>query len=364
MASIFLSASEAVWYVKFRTADGWKRAKLGTHPTPYPPSRPPKKCPDALARKAEEYVERERLWREGREPGRTTPLIGYLSDYIASFGLTRSRDTTRNFARIARSFGDFCKSRKIETVQAITRQAVREYLESRIQTVKANTVQTERRALHAILARAEEDGLILVNPCKGVKSPGKPDPSPPTFWTPEQVQAIADACTTPWHRDMVLLLANTGLRIGAAVAMEWSWIDQANGLIVVPRMADKGGKGYSIPMTATAKEVLRRRKAETGGSPLVFPGRRGKRRSTSAFATALNRATAKAGVPRGNPHDLRHTVARLLCLEGTPITVVQAILGHSSITMTQRYSSFGTDQTAAWMKSFRVGKGSAEPAAE
>lgn len=359
MASIFLSATEGVWFVKYRTADGWKRAKLGTHPVPFPPSRPPKKCPDALAKKAEEYIERERLWREGREPGRKTPLIGYLSQFAESFAITHSPDTSRNFARISKNFGEFCVSRGVETLQAIDRQTIRKFLEDRFQKVSPNTVRSERTTIHAILNRAVADGLILSNPCKGVKAPGKPDPSPPTFWSAEQVQAIADACLSQWHRDMVLVMANTGLRISAALAMRWDWVNESEGLILVPKIADKGGKGYAIPMTATVRAILKRRKAETRAkqedSPLVFPGEKGEPYSPTSFATALKRAIKKVGAPEGNPHDLRHTFARLLCLEGTPITVVQAILGHSSITMTQRYSSFGTDQTAAWLKSFSVG---------
>lgn len=354
MASIFLSANEGVWYVKYRTADGWKRAKLGTHPTPFPKSRPPKKCPDALAKKAEEYIERERLWREGREPGRKTPVLGYLAEFMVSFRATHGEGTAENFERITKNFGEFCKARKIENLQSIDRKAVREFLEWRLQKVSANTLKTERAGLHAILARAESDGLIPSNPVRGVVSPGKPDPKPPTFWSREQVQAIADACSSEWHRDMVLLLVNTGMRIAAALAMEWTWIDRERDVIRVPRSADKGGKGYEIPMTATAKAILDRRRKEST-SPLVFPGRNGGPSARQRFADALNRATQKAGVPKGNPHDLRHTFARLLCLDGTPITVVQALMGHSSLAMTQRYTTFGTDQSAAWIKSFSVG---------
>lgn len=354
MASVHLNRRDQAWYVKWRNADGWQSKRLGKHPVPFPPSRPPKKCPDDLLKRAEEYFERERMWRDGREPGKKTPLAGYLATFMDSFAATHPDGTAKAFGRVARRFGEFCKARGIATVQAVTRQTVRDWLESRLKAVKANSVVTDRKALHAIFARAEQDGLIAANPARGVKPPGKPDPSPPTFWTREQVQAIADACEG-WHRDMVLILANTGLRIAAALAMEWAWIDGGQGLITVPRSSDKGGKGYSVPLTATAKAVLDRRRAESTG-PLVFPGRTGKPYDPSSFATALNRATVKAGVPRGNPHDLRHTFARLLILDGTPITVVQAILGHSSVTMTQRYTSFGTDQAAAWLQSFSVGQ--------
>jgi site-specific recombinase XerD len=54
-------------------------------------------------------------------------------------------------------------------------------------------------------------------------------------------------------------------------------------------------------------------------------------------------AVAAAGVPRGTPHDMRHTAASWLVQAGVDLYVVQQMLGHESFRTTQRYAHLAPD---------------------
>ena len=69
---------------------------------------------------------------------------------------------------------------------------------------------------------------------------------------------------------------------------------------------------------------------------MVFPGTRVDR--IWDFGTAFKIARKKAGLPDVRVHDLRHTFASHLCMNGVDILTVKELLGHSSVVMTQRYS--------------------------
>jgi integrase len=359
----YFDPRRGTWRLKYKPdPEGpWVTVLLCKHPTAWDPSRPPKKPPQLALDRAHEFSEIEYRAKHGlrKAPNRAKSLAVYVDDYIKSHGVRNRKGSTKQLRRHAGTFLEFCGSKGVTTLQAVTKAICREYLESRAAVAAPSTLKTERGFLVGIFTRAnEEDNLISLNPWKGVKVPGKVEESKITFWTKEEVAAIVGACRLAWHRDLILFLVNTGIRISTVLEMRWDWIDWAAGVIEIPS-GEEIKTSYKHVIGRVARDVLQHRiLVEKTGSPLVFPNpRTDKRIPYDSARSAIDKAIARAKVRPGTPHDLRHTYARLLILAGAPVTVVQSQLGHTTLAMTMRYVKTTEDHAAPFVADFGVGEG-------
>lgn len=218
---------------------------------------------------------------------------------------------------------------------------VEEYKRARLSAGPApTTVSKEMRILQAILNRAVSVGEIGSNPVRGVKAPRDLRDKPPPFYTRDQLTAIY-AATDPLRAAIWRLLVNTGMRRAEAMALRLENV-RADGVYILStgESRTKSGKWRMVPISPTvtaAVEIL----AAVGDSPYLIP-RWNARSLSRAFENTVRRA--KTG---GTLHWLRHTYASHLVMAGTPLRTVQALLGHSTITTTERYAHLSPDHLAA-----------------
>lgn len=331
------------WILKYKPSPTGpqKKVTLGKQPQPWSPTRPPKNPPQYIKDRAREFEEIEYRAKHqmAAAPKRARTLAGYVEDYVDAYEATHTASSIRQLKRHAKVFLAFAKDRKVDTVQGVNKAFCRDYLEQRIKAVSPASLQVERGFLSGIWTRAIDDELIESNPWRYAKVPGKVIEHEATFWNEEEILAIASACLMPVYGDMVWVLAGTGIRVSAVLNMRWDWIDFAEGMVQVKREHSKSGRPYKIVMTETAREVLERRAAESKGSDLVFPSRKGGGVIPYNTASrAIMRAIERAGVKYGTTHDLRHSYGRWMAMKGIPFPVIQAQLGHSSPKMTARYT--------------------------
>ncbi len=360
-----------VWLMKYRPdpTGKWKVQPLGKDPR-LKSARPPKTPPQPVIDRAREFEEIEYRAKHGLGigPVRAKGLAGYLASYIEAFAATHKAGSVRQLKRHAERFAAFAEGRKVKSVQGVTRPLCRDYLESRIGEVSHDTLKTEMRYLSPIWTRAVEDGLMVQNPWSRAKVPGKSTRSDPVFWSGEEVAAIAANTSRPWQSDLVLVLANTGLRISTALALRWDWIDWSTGVITISRETARSTEGvktaYKVAMNRVSREVLSRRLAAGSGSGLVFPNPYGDHQEVpyDSAREAIARAIKKAGVKTGTPHDLRHSYARALDRAGVPASVVQSQLGHAAAATTRIYTSASAEEAAGFLEDFGVGGSPTPPA--
>ena len=140
--------------------------------------------------------------------------------------------------------------------------------------------------------------------------------------------------------DFISLALHTGCRKQELLGLEWSRADFRENLIYLEGRNTKNGKRRSIPLNQLARSALMKRlrfRAEyCPDSDWVFAHRDGTRIKDvkRAFATACERA----GIEDFRIHDLRHTCAAWLVSAGAPLSEVRDLLGHSSVTMTEKYA--------------------------
>lgn len=364
----YFDKSRGAWAMKYRAGkepDGkplWKKANLGKHPTDWNPAKPPKRPPPCIVERQQHFINLEHRVMQGLEKGeiRARSLANFIAEYMDAYR-TSHRDASCEIAlKKSSHFLAYAESRGIHSVQAVTQAICRDYLGERAKDVKTSTMVKEKGYLSPIFTRAVENGLIAANPWVLTKVPGKRQAPNPTFWTSDEVKRLAAAATDPLHSDLILMMANTGIRVSACLAMEWSWINWQEGLITIARASSKGDRPYSVGISELAREILTRRlAAQKPPSRYVFidnTATRSKPIINDTFGVHFRKIVERSGVRHGTPHDLRHTFARSLVLSGAPLNVVQSSLGHSSLAMTQIYLSLDASDAKTHVHTFSVGK--------
>lgn len=162
----------------------------------------------------------------------------------------------------------------------------------------------------------------------------------PVVLAPDEIQRFLDHVAGVKHRAVLLTCYGAGLRISEAVALKSSDVDSQRMLIRVEH--GKGGKDRYAMLSPCLLEVLRAyyRILRPGGGWLFPSWRTHLHLSAGAVQSACREAWQHSGLAkRVTPHMLRHSFATHLLERGVDSRVIQALLGHSSIQTTARYTA-------------------------
>jgi integrase len=216
-------------------------------------------------------------------------------------------------------------------LSAITARQVEQYIAQRRASVAPATVNIELSLLKHMCVKAIEWNYLKVNPLKSVKFLKEP-PGRLRYLTREEMGALTAACARHL-RPIVVMGLNTGMRRAEMLGLTWADIDLATRSITLRRT--KSNRLRVIPINQTLYEELQRLPPHLH-SPYVFCNDNGKPFSEvrRAFQTACHRA----GIAGFRFHDLRHTFASHLVMNGVNLRAAQQLLGHQDIRMTLRYN--------------------------
>jgi len=169
----------------------------------------------------------------------------------------------------------------------------------------------------------------------------------PVVLSGSEVQALLDAVQAPNHRAILMSMYAGGLRISEACRLRVEDIDSKRMVIHI-----RNAKGAADRYTFLAERLLHDlrdywlRTRPSGG--WMFPGRTASRHlSTESVRKVFRKTVAAAGIKKTvTPHVLRHSFATHLLECGTDVTVVQAVLGHSSLRATEVYTHVSLEHIA------------------
>lgn len=218
--------------------------------------------------------------------------------------------------------------------------------------------------LSAICRVAVKGGYLVANPCIGVDVRRGPesDPASRSLNRAEVARLLELLPQSGPYRRFVLTLLYTGCRLGEVAAIRLSDVDLHDRVIRIARTASAGMRGElvvgptkgrrvrMVPISAPLLPVVFEAMDGKEEHDLLFPGPRGGHINSKNLSRALNwhgfRDRVKEFAP-GEPalhwHDLRHTAAVALFNAGVSAPDVQAILGHSSLLVTQLYADTRAD---------------------
>jgi len=206
--------------------------------------------------------------------------------------------------------------------------------------------------LRSFFRWACREGHLEKSPAKGLPAPRVPKTLPRAMTLPDTerlLEADEDEGFVPEReRALFELLYATGLRVSEAAGLDLEDVDFSARLV---RVTGKGSRERIVPFGETAGDALRsylpsraalRHGAadEDGasGEPL-FVNARGGRLTPRSMARLLKRRLRAAGLPEEiSPHALRHTFATHLLQAGADLRAIQELLGHASLSTTQKYT--------------------------
>jgi integrase len=181
------------------------------------------------------------------------------------------------------------------------------------------------QGLAAALETARRDGMTAADPFRHLEAPPATPVREPRYATDEDIAALLEA-PEPW-RSMFAVLAYTGLRRGEMLALRWEDVDMTNRRLRV-RAGKTSAARRNVPVSEKLAAILDAAGPESSG--LVFVSESG----TPVDPRNFNRAFTRYAPLGLTPHGLRHGAATRMLLQGAPIQVVSAVLGHSSTSIT------------------------------
>lgn len=149
----------------------------------------------------------------------------------------------------------------------------------------------------------------------------------------EECAALIGKCKDV-TREIVLTALNTGCRKGEILNLKWDNVDMRHGFILLDKT--KNGERREIPINNELRAVLQGITRRLDVPYVFFDKVTGK--PLQDVKRSFSTACRQAGIRDFHFHDLRHTFASHLVMNGVDITTVSRLLGHKSLTMTLRYA--------------------------
>lgn len=271
-----------------------------------------------------------------------------------------SKHTVKNYVRDLVEFYSYLKRIEPDLIgkegmklSGINPLVLRSYLSVLIQKNHPASVARKLSSLRSFFQYWVKKGKIAQNPAKAIHSPKLPKRLP-KFLNVDEVFALLDVPGSDdmrGRRDKAILelLYSCGLRVSELVGLDVAQVDLENRLV---RVFGKGGKERLVPIGKKASQKIDHylklrdtfvKKDKDSGA--VFLNVRGERLSVRSIQRLVDDTIKKCGLSKEvSPHVLRHTFATHLLNAGADLRSIQELLGHASLSTTQKYTHVNLDQ--------------------
>ena len=296
-------------------------------------------------------------------------LSSWIEKYLEYLRYQRnaSEHTVRNYASDLEQFYSFLTTapegsqRPAPDLDQIDNITVREFLGALYQkSNKKSSIARKLATLRSFMKFLAGLGAIHANPARIVSSP-KLESRLPDYMTIDAVANLVEAPDTGTDlgkrdRAILELLYGSGLRVGELVGLDLGDIGLGEGLV---RVVGKGRKERIVPFGRKAAEAIEsylrvrsnlirvgKAPSKADGTPAeaVFLSFRGTRLTSRSVGNLVDRYMGHLSQKlKVHPHTLRHTFATHLLGAGADLRAIQELLGHESLSTTQKYTHVSVD---------------------
>lgn len=283
--------------------------------------------------------------------------VAWFLDYL-QVERSLSPATVRAYTADLKQFSSFLNARAHRKKDApfdlslVSLRSVRSFLgHLSSQGLEASTLARKLATLRSFFNFLGREGKMQDNPARTLPAPALPKKLPAVLTVDETFRLLDGAGASPRSRlrdrALVELLYSSGLRVSELTGLDLEDLDLEGGMV---RVRGKGRKERIVPVGGKAALAVRRyiteeRKAAPAGDDPLFVNLRGTRltaRSVQRLLTAL--ARLQGCTARVSPHALRHSFATHLLSGGADLRSIQEMLGHRSLSTTQRYTQVDMDR--------------------
>jgi integrase len=241
----------------------------------------------------------------------------------------KARLTPKAYTRESGILNDHLKPFFPGHLADIRRADIQRYVTARSVKVSSQSVLKELNVLKHLLRLAVEWEIIPINPAQGVKAPRVPA-GRVRYLQPTELQAVLQA-SPRWLQPIVALAVSTGMRRSEILGLRRLDVDVANARALLPQT--KNGEGRIVYLNNLAMAALKLVLPPNGNpTDTLFRGI-----SPERISVAFSRACRKVNIQDFRFHDLRHTAASWLRMQGADIHTVAQLLGHKDLGMAARY---------------------------
>lgn len=272
----------------------------------------------------------------------------HLADFLLHLRNEKnvSPHTERGYRSDLEQLAEFLGDRDLA---GISHQDLRRFLGNLIGLkIKKSSLARKLSAVRAFFKYLDREGVVPGNPARLIATL-KQDKRLPSVLTVDDAQRLMDAPegdAVDDLRDRAVLeaLYSTGIRAGELVGINFEDINRNDHLI---RIRGKGRKERIVPVgrkALAAIDAYSARKNDKDKCASVFTGPSGKRLTARTVQRILGNYRKKLGLSqKASPHTLRHSFATHLLESGADLRAIQELLGHASLSTTQRYTHVNLD---------------------
>jgi integrase/recombinase XerC len=226
---------------------------------------------------------------------------------------------------------------------------LRRYLALLGKRAKKSSVGRKLAAIRSFFRFLVRQGVVAKNPAELIATPKK-ESRLPFHLDIDQVTTLVEAPQDDdkhalRDRAVLEMLYSCGLRVSELTGLAIGDLDLSGGMV---RVLGKGGKERIVPVGSRALEAVRsylQGRGELAGSGPLFLNTRGQRINRRSVARIVDAHVLRiAAFKRISPHILRHTFATHMLEGGADLRAIQELLGHASLSTTQKYTHVGIDR--------------------
>jgi len=302
-----------IWYIDYYTPAG-KRIREPVGET--------KKLAEAALRKVQTEI------AEGKYLDKKKKAL-VLFEEAADMFLKQSRSS-----RDDTSFKSFIPYFKGKYLYDITVADVEKYKHERCKKVMESTVNRELNCLKSFYSYLVKMEMVDSNPVKKVPSFPEKKFERLRYLSIKEIYELLSQCIVPHLYFIVLIALNTGLRRGEILKLKWKDVDLENRYLHIEKTKTLQRRDLYINDILFEQFVKWKESPETCEETVFTIG---------AIQHSFTNAVKRAKIKDFHFHDLRHTFASHLVMNGVDLATVSKLLGHSSIEMTMRYTHLSPD---------------------
>lgn len=204
---------------------------------------------------------------------------------------------------------------------------------------------------HAFTIAVNEWEWMDGNPLSKVRKPKEPR-GRVRYLSDDERKQLLDSCKQSSCKQLypvVVMALSTGMRQAEILNLKWNDVDLRRGSVVLHET--KNGERRSVPLVSHAKELFKElAKVRRIDTPFVFYSE--KKPEVPVFIrTPWGKALKHAGIEDFKFHDLRHTAASYLAMNGASLAEIAEILGHKTLQMVKRYAHLSEQHTSKVVES-------------